>query len=399
MITFNNPGLIDLRAIKTFGVSVKESDNPIGFFGTGLKYAIAILLRNKQKITIYRGLEKYEFSSKTEIIRNEEFKIVTMNNEELGFTIDVGKNWELWMAYRELYSNMLDESGSVITEPPVLYSTHTNITIEGEEFEEIHKNKDHFILSKFLISKEKAGDVIEVFKNLSSSLFYKTFKVHELQEGKKYQNTYNILCNLQLTEDRTVKYEFEIAWFLSKLFLETKDKEMLKRMLLATEHDGEYRLDFTSSPYTTPSPTFMSVMEELLRDKGNEINPSAVKRFLTVNEKDLKPIPCEITDIEQEQLEKAKIFISSLGYQIDKYEIIITEFLGNNIYGLANMGEEKIYLSKNTFEKGTKFLTETLLEEYIHLFYKVSDCTRQLQDVLFTKIVSLGEIYIRKEAL
>ena len=34
-IIFENPGTVDLRAVTTFGVSVKESDNPIGYFGTG----------------------------------------------------------------------------------------------------------------------------------------------------------------------------------------------------------------------------------------------------------------------------------------------------------------------------------------------------------------------------
>jgi hypothetical protein len=45
IVVFENPGEIDAAAIRTFGVSVKEGENPIGFFGTGLKYAIAILLR------------------------------------------------------------------------------------------------------------------------------------------------------------------------------------------------------------------------------------------------------------------------------------------------------------------------------------------------------------------
>lgn len=35
MIVFKNKGLIDLRALTTFGVSSKVSENPIGIFGTG----------------------------------------------------------------------------------------------------------------------------------------------------------------------------------------------------------------------------------------------------------------------------------------------------------------------------------------------------------------------------
>jgi hypothetical protein len=42
-IVFENEGLIDLRSIKTFDVSVKENDSPIGFFGTGLKYTIVAI--------------------------------------------------------------------------------------------------------------------------------------------------------------------------------------------------------------------------------------------------------------------------------------------------------------------------------------------------------------------
>ena len=44
-VSFITPGQIDLENVFTFGISAKESDNPIGFFGTGLKFAIATLLR------------------------------------------------------------------------------------------------------------------------------------------------------------------------------------------------------------------------------------------------------------------------------------------------------------------------------------------------------------------
>ena len=56
MVVFENTGEIDILSISSFGVSVKEGDSPIGFFGTGLKYAIAVLLRHNQKITAYCGL-------------------------------------------------------------------------------------------------------------------------------------------------------------------------------------------------------------------------------------------------------------------------------------------------------------------------------------------------------
>lgn len=57
-VIFENPGEIDPRMISTFGVNVKENDSAIGFFGTGLKYAIAILLRNHHRISI-QLIEEY----------------------------------------------------------------------------------------------------------------------------------------------------------------------------------------------------------------------------------------------------------------------------------------------------------------------------------------------------
>ena len=45
MITFHSPTILPIEAATTMGVSVKESDNAIGKFGTGLKYAIAGVLR------------------------------------------------------------------------------------------------------------------------------------------------------------------------------------------------------------------------------------------------------------------------------------------------------------------------------------------------------------------
>ena len=110
-IIFSNPGLIDPRLITVLGVNVKEGTSPIGFFGTGLKYAISVLLRNQCSIHIYAGQDAYAFSTREETIRGKTFSVVHMNDQPLGFTTELGKNWKPWMALRELYSNAKDEGG------------------------------------------------------------------------------------------------------------------------------------------------------------------------------------------------------------------------------------------------------------------------------------------------
>ena len=78
-VNFGNNGAIELAAITTMGISVKDSDNPIGFFGTGLKYALAVLLREKAEITIKsRDFTATVFGSKINV-RGKEFTTVHLS--------------------------------------------------------------------------------------------------------------------------------------------------------------------------------------------------------------------------------------------------------------------------------------------------------------------------------
>ena len=54
-VVFSTNGLIPLQAFTMFGLNAKpESKNPFGFFGTGLKIAIAVCLRMQQEVVIWR---------------------------------------------------------------------------------------------------------------------------------------------------------------------------------------------------------------------------------------------------------------------------------------------------------------------------------------------------------
>jgi hypothetical protein len=59
-LVFSNPGTLELDFVKLMGVSVKESADPIGFFGTGLKYAMATALRLGGEMTIFTNGQRYE---------------------------------------------------------------------------------------------------------------------------------------------------------------------------------------------------------------------------------------------------------------------------------------------------------------------------------------------------
>ena len=63
--------------------------------------------------------------------------------------------------------------------------------------------------------------------------------------------------------------------------------------------------------------------------------------------------------------------------------------LGDGTLGLAKNGV--IYVSLEAFESGVKQLAITLFEEYIHLEYKVFDCSRAMQEKLLHIIAKLAE--------
>ena len=58
---------------------------------------------------------------------------------------------------------------------------------------------------------------------------------------------------------------------------------------------------------------------------------------------------------------------------------------------VAQARDGQIWLSRRAFGNGTKYLASTLIEEHIHLAHGFGDCTRELQNLLFERLVHLGE--------
>jgi hypothetical protein len=233
-LVFRNKGLIDIEAILTFGVSVKETDNPIGKFGTGFKYAIACILRESGRCHVLRGKQIYLFFSRPVKIRGKDFKAVflkTPSGERIAcnFTTDLGKNWQPWMAIRELYSNMLDEGGEVILDGNWSGGEEdtTQVILEGALWSELWQDRDSFILTSKPIAETFYADIHE---GESQYLFFNGLRVYK--SDKPFQYTYNIKYDgLILTEDRTLAYSWQAEDYICKALLDLKDKKILYRVL------------------------------------------------------------------------------------------------------------------------------------------------------------------------
>ncbi len=384
MIIFQTPGNIDLNAVTTLGVSVKSS-SAIGYFGTGLKFAIAVLLRHDAEICIYTNGKKHVFSKAPTTIRDQPFDIVTLDDAQLGFTTQLGRDWELWMAFREIACNTLDEKGNYWPAPDdtTIHSVEgkTLITVTLPAFDDVYKDREKFIITRTPIAETDSFAVHSVLER--NAIHYKNIKVGMLSKPTVY--TYDIRGELTLTEDRTYKDSWQLSVLIGKGIAQLTNEEVIIRILNA--HDNHWEHGITFQTYWDYSDQFLATAQRLVQNKV-PILP-LVKEML----KDKKLITTEYRPVLLEahqslKLSRSKLLLTNAGYPVDKYKIIITNDLDADCHGLALV--DTIYISPLAFTKGTREVVATLLEEYGHLESKAADCTREFQnywiDQLLTKI-------------
>lgn len=385
-VVFSNPGLIDIFGITTFGINAKVTENPIGFFGTGLKYAIAVLLRHGQKISIWRGKEQFDFSSERYESRGKIFAIVQMNGQPLGFTTELGKNWELWQAFRELWCNTKDENGVCLDIEEHAFQPEENTTqvvIEGSEFAEVFKNRKNYILES---TPEYKLDGVEFHRwefSSGKSIFYRGIKVGELHQEQAALYTYNITASIDLTEDRTIKYSWQPGQIIAKAIQKTDDTDLIIRMIKRREEDNfEGAINYTYT-YAQPGSAFLEVVERLIRNEGrsyvNETVLTQSERYINLS------LIEEFTPDENEkrQIDEALLFCNKIGFVIDS-PIVFAKMIEGGAFGRVK--DNKIVISKAALAEKTKQIILVLLENWMLLTQK-----RALNE-----LVDLGERFIDK---
>lgn len=400
MIVFENDGELDIRAIKIMGISSKDNKSTaIGYFGTGLKYALAILLRHGATVSVVTGSQSYQFGVTKAKIRHDDFDIVTMNGEELGFTTELGKDWELWMAFRELYSNMLDEGGKAYETRVFTHEKDkTYVVVTHEGFSGVFHNRNKYFLDEdrkpLAISRNVEYYAKLPTDDVESSIYYKGVRVMVSRVPGRYN--YNILSGMTLTEDRTIKDGWSLGWEMAHAAVMLKDKKLIRTLVCAEHGTYEQYITFShANGIAHEASFFLNVvgdLRETLMDVG--INESAIEfhkqhtKLKTV----LPGISCHMTDIEQKQLTKAYTFcVDTLGLELDDYRLIIAKDLGEGRLGQSDMDEGIMYVSKQCFKEGTKRVAVALLEEYTHCKHRVHDETLAQKWVYLNQILSLGE--------
>ncbi|UPT53160.1 HATPase [Synechococcus phage Ssp-JY42] len=380
-VSLTNPGLIPIEAVTTMGVSAKEGDNPIGFFGTGLKYAIAGLLRTSHKITIWRGLERFDFATERAEVRGKCFDFIVMTGpegrERLGFTTHLGAHWETWQVFRELYSNCLDEGGDLFTSEADPAEDHTTIWVEGAAFAEAARERGQYFLEGEPLYK---GTLAEVHRGAGNGIYYRRVLVGRLPKGGAF--TYNLTAGVTLTEDRTLKDAYTASAWIAHTLANCPDRAVLDSALTATQaYEG-------TLSFSTPCTEFAEAVLDLCERKGTgAVADSAVASAEAWAQREARVKAVPLSKAEADEIDAAKAFLARIGFPVTA-PIVVAETLGPDVFGMAK--NDTIYLSRVTLNRGGNFLIGTILEEHLHLSQGFADESRRFQDFLIDLVVKFA---------
>ena len=399
-VVFKTKGELSPLAYSVFGISVKENENPIGYFGTGLKYAIAVLLRNGGKIKIYNTDNSIvDFSPTSTVFRETDVQVIKMTTTKgsevsatiLPYTLELGKKWELWEAYRELACNTIDESGEIFACQKLdglVTPGFTQIEIICPKFFEIYQNRRQYILEicqNFLVED---SDKVQVVAIKTSSLYYRNVRVVDLP--KPTIMTYNLITPLELTEDRTVLHSWRADRIILASVVESENSNYIETFLTAPQGSYEADLQFEPELFTPSciSGKFIEITERLHRDCVPTLNLSALQ-VLSIIKPTTIYLPVKLTSTQVKTADKVLEFLFTAGFNVEKYPIIYVASLGVGTHGLAK--DNTIYISTACFLQGSKYLASTLYEEFVHLETGYKDCSRGLQTYLFDTIITQFE--------
>lgn len=362
MIIFENKGLIPIEAIMTMGVNVKDKPYAIGFFGTGLKYAIAVLLRLNCSVVLYRGTRKYTFSCKFKKIRSKTFGLVYMNDEPMGFTTELGKNWEAWQAFRELWCNAYDEDRNSVVykaDNAGAKAGYTIIKVCGDEIEQAYLDRYRTVL---LGDADLHLNGLDVQFKQSSSIYYRGIRAMD-DEDLQMLFTYNILTETALTEDRTIKYGYWARNIIVRAILQSNNRNFLREFLLAPEGYWEHdvNMDLTG---VVPS----DLLLELLLENKWKLSKGAKSLFKSKKIQSISSIVDKVqvalTTTQQAVVDRAIKLCTDSGYPVP-LKIIFVDQLPNNREVEYKNGN--LVYQVNTLEYGSKYLATSLLRETLKL--------------------------------
>lgn len=392
-IKIENEGEIDVNGLSIIGASSKrEDESKIGFFGSGNKYAMALLLREKIPFKIFSGTVEVKITTKPLLFREKLYNQIYVNGEKTSLTTDMGPDWEPWFAVREFYCNALDEGGETlgVSDKRIGTSGKTTLYIEMvDSLKLVFEKRNHYFLTASDKPKNTAstcyGDV-SIYQADGPILCYrKGIRIMPKGTVQKSLFWYNF-DSIQINESRTYKYEHEVRERIASYFTNTKSKPEIETYLSSWKGAyeelamWEYASDKLSGTWHDILFGHRVYPEKLAVDSGDYegkrnsfIVPNALAKKIADQFPDIEVVgykndkhfvEVEPTSGERIKLDTAKKELASIGYDITipiKLAITTTD----DVVAWYDKEGHCIYHTRK-YLTSVKEIKNTLLEEWFH---------------------------------
>ena len=134
---------------------------------------------------------------------------------------------------------------------------YTKFVIDHPDYDKAYHDIDDIFLPNALRSREgPITETIQVLPDESKRIYYRGLRA--MDTDKPCVATWNILKDMELTEDRTLKYDFYVKNVIAAYILGSDDYDLIHRVITAPKTAFEFELEFPG--YITPSETFRKVM-------------------------------------------------------------------------------------------------------------------------------------------
>ena len=412
LIKITSKGEIDVRAFSLLGASSKRDDNTkIGYFGSGLKYSLAFLLRNKIPFRVFSGYRKVKFSTKLELFREQSFHRIFVDGKPTSLTTDMGVDWKQWYVIRELLSNAIDESEGKITVEdmeikqcqPIEDNTTFYIKVD-EGFQDMLDNWDLYFSEKRtdLIYHDKemnqiytGGDKMLVYRKgircqylaVTKALFHYDMSWIKINESRivadDWDFKYTLVIYLKAIKDETIihrilyninnYWEKTLCWNCSDSFSEKWLEQIGDKYLVPYERQGFWddELKFLKGKYIVLPSVMIDSLKVCFGEKVKVIGDDEVKGA----NGEIKFV-AQLDKRQQFFLDEAINFLEKSGYAI-KYPMKVVQFSKVNVLGQAK--DETIFLSEKLFTRGIRDIVSVIIEENEHNITQYSDESREFQ--------------------
>ena len=401
-IYFENDGEINKNYITLLGVSTKEDDSTkIGFWGSGLKYALATLLRNNVSVKIFTGEKEVKITKTKVKIESQTVDVISVDGQKTSITTRAGKDWELWFAIREIHSNQIDCGNNKIelSNKPEGKKGTTRIYLElTDDINEITRNYDKY----FSFKREK------LFSNKHGSIMAKTGSMYRRGIRANSRENYNTIwdydmLNIEINESRVFCYSFQVEERVASLCSGVTSPTMIYE-LFKSHTTMEHEADFCHvSSFSPEIVTYLKNFTIVRPGLSGYAVEEGVKNMLIVGEKMEKALfnlhknelnfygvksssgAKRTIPTSPEMLGKLKYAVNVLKLPSEIEDIVSFADIGGDVLGEYDKVVNKIYIDVSVLES-PKLLQNTLLEEVLHMESGQPDCTRKFQNHIINRL-------------